>query len=202
MKWPAQAGSNIANIANVAESALSTTRLAELAGVHQTTIIKAIQAGRIHARTTPGGHFRIAPADAAEFLRAMGIDPGPLSRRRVHVLGLVDEPKLAAAIGAAVGRDARFELTLEADPLKAGMLVERLSPEIAVIDTRLLNGHRRDAVAALHAADVRVLALGGDPLDAADAWLELPFSIEEFVYRLRELAEGTRVWKRAKELQA
>ena len=182
----------------MAESALTTTSLAELAGVHQTTIIKAIQAGRITAHTTPGGHFRIAPKDAADFLRTMGIDPGPLSRRRVHVLGLIDEPRLAAAIEAAVRRDGRFELTLETDVLKAGMLVERLSPEIVVLDTRLLNGHRDDAVRALRAADVRVLALGGDPFDGADAWLEVPFSVEEFVHRLRELAEGTRVWKVAR----
>ena len=111
-------------------TALTTTQLAELAGVHQTTILKAIQAGKIKASTTPGGHCRISHEAAVDFLNSMGIDPGPLARRRVRILGLFSEKMLGDAVTSAVEQDGRFEIHRVEDAIELGMMLERLTPEM------------------------------------------------------------------------
>lgn len=181
-------------------SLLTTTRLAELAGVHQTTILKAIQAGRITATTTPGGHFRVSPQAAAEFLESMGIDAGALTRRRVQIVSFADGP-VQDAVQAAVTRDGRFEVTRAGDLLELGVLIERVGPEIVVLDAR--DGWQ-SMLRTLREHDARVLVVGAASADSfeVDAWLAVPFSIEELLVQLRELAEGTRVWKQVAKLGA
>ena len=182
---------------------LTPTGLAELAGVHQTTILKAIQAGKVPATTTPGGHFRISAQAAAEFLQSMGIDPSPLMRRKVQVVAFLGEPAVVDAVRAAVVRDSRFELFESRDLLEMGVLIERLEPEIAVLDTGKFNGDVSVTLKTLRDREVRVLGLGSEADGARfsgfgklapDAWLKTPFTVEAFLHQLRELAEGTRIW--------
>jgi excisionase family DNA binding protein len=170
--------------------ALTTTRLAELAGVHQTTILKAVQAGKIPARKTPGGHFRIEPREAVEFLRSMGIDPGPLTRRKVQVLALVTAPSARERVREALRSDPRFTLVMADDPMEAGILVERHAPDLVVVEADVVRDHLERTLRLLRELDVKVLVL------------EAPVVGTELLARLRELAEGTRVWKRAVELKA
>ncbi len=184
------------------KTALTTTRLAKLAGVHQTTILKAIQAGKIPAMTTPGGHFRITLVAARAFLRSMRIDPGPLLRRKVRVIAMMEDPALRSAFEEATASNARYETWLCTNPLETGMLATELKPEIVVLDTRLLNGNRASTLRALRAIDARVLALTdtmpdpdlGD--DEPGAWLMIPFSNSRLRQTLRRLAGGRRTWRR------
>lgn len=179
---------------------LTTTKLARLAGVHPTTILKAVQSGRIEAHQTPGGHFRIQPEQAERFLSSIGVDPGPLSRRSVRALLVTADGALAEALADGMRRDARFEFEVCADPVAAGIDVERMKPDIVVLDSRLLNGSFAATQKTLWERDILVMGIGETAVPAEpapDAWLQIPFSMEEFLDELRELARGTRVWKRA-----
>lgn len=190
---------------------LTPTGLAELAGVHQTTILKAIQAGKVPATTTPGGHFRISAQAAAEFLQSMGIDPRQLMRHKVQVVAFLGEPDVVDAVRAAVVRDNRFELFESRDLLEMGVLIERLEPEIAVLDTGKFNGDVAATLKTLQDRDVRVLGLGSEAegarlsefgKSAPGAWLKIPFTVEEFLHQLRELVEGTRIWRQLAQRKA
>lgn len=49
---------------------LSTTAAAKRAGVHRTTIYRAVERGRLKATKTPGGHLRIDEDDLKKMSEA------------------------------------------------------------------------------------------------------------------------------------
>lgn len=180
---------------------LSTHALARLAGVNQSTIFRAVRAGKLKASRTPGGHLRIAADEAAEFLYTLGVDAVELTRRRLQVLGVVED---AGALEAAVAGDDRFELSLSPGPLEAGIRLGRDDIDIVVLEVRLFNGSARATIELLHERGIKVLGIGaeaeavdlfgiGGP--GPDAWARNPADALTLRAALRELAEGTRIWK-------
>ena len=70
---------------------LTTTQLADLAGVTQSTILDAIQKKEsVRAIRTPGGHYRISNDEAVRFLKNLGIDPGRLARKTLRILSVTN----------------------------------------------------------------------------------------------------------------
>ena len=80
---------------------LSPRDLSDAFGVSESTIKRWVDAGRIPAARTKGGHRRVTLDDAQAFVRAEGIHP-----RRPDLLGLATAeggPGLPAASGDGTG---------------------------------------------------------------------------------------------------
>lgn len=180
---------------------LTPAQLAKLAGVHPTTILKAIQAGRIEVRNTPGGHHRISTKAAAAFLETLGISPAALQKRKVRVLLITGDEGLARAVTAH--RNGRFEVEVAGHLVAAGVAIGRFNPDIVVADGRMPGLLTPETLAALRPeSKSRVMALAdlSDPAEAmslnVDAWTADPADVEAIYGKIRDLARSTDLWTR------
>lgn len=178
---------------------LTPAQLAKLAGVHPTTILKAIQAGRIEVQNTPGGHHRIARAAAEAFLESLGISTATLHKRKVRVLVITPDADLGRAM--VERRNGRYEVEVADHLMAAGVAIGRFNPDIVVADGRmdgllaaeslaLLRPEPRSKVVAL--ADLSNSTMG----TAVNAWVADPRDVEAIFARVTDLARSTDVWSK------
>src|SRR5258705_12065060 len=110
------------------EKAVFTTfEAAKLCHVSPLSIINWVNAGRLPAFRTPGGHRRIRREDLARFMRENGI-PLPEELRdgsgRSRVLVVDDEPAIRDLFAESLSqRAAPYEVLTGADGSEAGRLV-------------------------------------------------------------------------------
>lgn len=178
---------------------LTPSQLAKLAGVHATTILKAIQDGRIEVHSTPGGHHRISRLMASAFLEALGIPPAALQRRKVRVLLVSADAGLAREVTAR--RDGRFEVEVASQLVSAGVAIGRFNPDIVIADGRVAGLLSPETLACLRAeprskivalADLSRASIGRD----VDAWVSDPLDIDEIHEKIRDLARSTDLRRR------
>lgn len=184
---------------------LTPAQLAKLAGVHPTTILKAIQAGRLAVTTTPGGHHRIERREAVKFLETLGISPATLQRRKTRVLVITGDAELGNEIAAR--RNGRFEVEIADRLVSAGVAIGRFNPDIVVADGRMEGLLTNENIPLLRAEPrSKVLALINEHADLIDpanpvsreinAWVADPRNVDEIYGKIRELARSTEVWER------
>ena len=120
---------------------LSTTEAADLCGVHQTTVIRWIDAGHLSAQRTPGGHRRIEVRDLLTFMRAHHM-PIPQDLRaaseaqsRIRVLVVDDEPRvLRTFVGALEKFPKLFEVEGTSSGVEALLKIGESPPDAVVLD--------------------------------------------------------------------
>ena len=111
----------------------STGQAAKLCAVTPDTVLKWIKRGRLRARRTPGGHYRISREDLDE-LRATvgeGAESGGEETRNVVVFSPGKEEGVALC-GAEFPSDVRVEIVESGYELSA--IVEGFQPDWAIID--------------------------------------------------------------------
>jgi MerR family transcriptional regulator, light-induced transcriptional regulator len=120
---------------------LSTRELAEALGVSESSLKRWVDAGKIAASRTEGGHRRIALAEAVRFIRTSG---APLARP--ELLGM---PEVAVAHDATLdGRERLLDFLLLGDVIGArGWLLARYLGGATIAE--LADGPIRDAMHAL-----------------------------------------------------
>lgn len=117
---------------------LSTRELAEALGVSESSLKRWVDAGRIAASRTEGGHRRITLSEALRFIRETH---APIARPE-----LLDVPEVAAA--RARGEDRLASFLREGDAVGArGWLVGRYLEGATIVE--LADGPIRDSMAAL-----------------------------------------------------
>lgn len=173
----------------MAERYLSTGELAKLCHMTKHTVLAAIASGKLAASTTPGGHHRIHVRDAARFLRVHGLPTGAIESQPRTVL-VVGREELVRQLLQGVLNAEEIATERADSPFQAGMLTERLSPELVVLDAPTkeeVEAAGRALAGASPAARPRLLVLfpsddGKDeaPLReaGADAVLRKPFSVD------------------------
>ncbi len=115
---------------------LSTYKAAQLCNVHLTTIINWVNAGRLKAYTTPGGHRRIKLADLLEFMKKYGI-PGPEGiRSEKRVLVVDDDTEALDELKEAL-RGQGFVLDFATDGFEAGRKVYGDKPDLILLDFKM-----------------------------------------------------------------
>ncbi|TET52102.1 MAG: helix-turn-helix domain-containing protein [Anaerolineales bacterium] len=112
---------------------LTTGQAANYCHVSQATIVNWIKKGELKAYATPGGHYRILPADFLSFLEEYGMPVHSALASRPRLLVLADDP-VAAQLGQALGRDGRFDVLWAQSEFEAGALVERFRPDGVLMD--------------------------------------------------------------------
>lgn len=119
----------------------TTFEAAKLCHVSPLSIINWVNAGRLPAFRTPGGHRRIRREDLVSFMRDSGIPlPDKLKqaagRRRVLVVD--DESSIREALAEHLsGCPGAYEVFTAADGFEAGRLVATIRPDVVLLDLRM-----------------------------------------------------------------
>lgn len=123
------------------KSVFTTFEAAKLCHVSPLSIINWVNAGRLPAFRTPGGHRRIRRDDLARFMRENSI-PLPEELRdgsgRPRVLVVDDEATIREIIAESLARRANpYEVMTAADGFEAGRLVSTFRPDLVLLDLRM-----------------------------------------------------------------
>jgi len=152
------------------EKAVFTTfEAAKLCHVSPLSIINWVNAGRLPAFRTPGGHRRIRREDLVRFMRENGI-PIPEDLRegsgRTRVLVVDDEASIREVLAEHLSTRAHpYEIMTAADGFEAGRLVVTFRPDAVLLDLRMpgLDGFQvcRTIKADPETATTTVIAMTG-----------------------------------------
>ncbi len=152
------------------EKAVFTTfEAAKLCHVSPLSIINWVNAGRLPAFRTPGGHRRIRREDLGRFMRENGI-PLPEELRdgsgRKRVLVVDDDVAIREILSESLGRRATpYDVMTAADGFEAGRLVATFRPDVVLLDLRMpgLDGFQvcRTIKGDVEAAATIVIAMTG-----------------------------------------
>jgi excisionase family DNA binding protein len=123
------------------KAVFTTFEAAKLCHVSPLSIINWVNAGRITAFRTPGGHRRIRREDLARFMRENGI-PLPEELRdgtgRSRVLVVDDETAIRDIFAESLShRSSAYEVMTAADGFEAGRLVATFRPDVVLLDLRM-----------------------------------------------------------------
>lgn len=123
------------------KSVFTTFETAKLCHVSPLSIINWVNAGRLPAFRTPGGHRRIRREDLIRFMRENGI-PLPEELRegsgRPKVLVVDDEASIRDVMAEHLTTRANpYEVLTAADGFEAGRLVATFRPDVVLLDLRM-----------------------------------------------------------------
>lgn len=168
---------------------LSTGELAKLCHMTKHTVLAAIASGKLAASTTPGGHHRIHARDAVRFLRMHGLPTDALESRPQTVLVMSREDVVQQLLQSVLSAEA-IATERAHSGFEAGMLTERLRPEVVVLDAPTVAeaeavGRGLKGASGTGRPRLLVLSSSEDGRDeaallaaGADAVLRKPFNVE------------------------
>lgn len=123
------------------KTVFTTFEAAKLCHVSPLSIINWVNAGRLPAFRTPGGHRRIRREDLVRFMRENGIPiPDDLKEGsgRPCVLVVDDEASIREVIAEHLAtRSPAYEVLTAADGFEAGRLVVTFRPDVVLLDLRM-----------------------------------------------------------------
>ena len=120
------------------KAVFTTGEAAEVCRLSQQTIIRCFDNGQLEGFRVPGSKFRRIPrASLLKFMTDNGIPMDALGGGLIRVLVVDDEPEILKLFEMALGSDSRFEVTTIGTGYEAGMLTQRLRPDVVVLDLRL-----------------------------------------------------------------
>jgi excisionase family DNA binding protein len=123
------------------KAVFTTFEAAKLCHVSPLSIINWVNAGRLPAFRTPGGHRRIRREDLLLFMRDNGL-PIPEEMQegsgRRKVLIVDDEPSIRELLSEHLStRTSPYEVSTAADGFEAGRLVATFRPDVVLLDLRM-----------------------------------------------------------------
>ncbi len=182
-------------------SFLTTHQTSRLLGVSLPTIVNWIEAGRLSAHRTPGGHRRIAREELIRFSRAFSypLPDGftqPTGPARVLIIDA--DRDLGEMIRDYLLMQESFEVRIATGLFESGYLIGSFRPDVVLLDLGLpgLDAHgvlrtireSEDSLSPLIFAVVSVRNLRNDRLlGSFDGQLEKPIRLEIHLNHLREL---------------
>lgn len=123
------------------KSVFTTFETAKLCHVSPLSIINWVNAGRLPAFRTPGGHRRIRREDLVRFMRESGI-PMPEELRegsgKTKVLVVDDEASIREVLAEHLStRVNSYEVLTAQDGFEAGRLVATCRPDVVLLDLKM-----------------------------------------------------------------
>lgn len=123
------------------KSVFTTFETAKLCHVSPLSIINWVNAGRLPAFRTPGGHRRIRREDLIRFMQENGIplaDELKEGSGRPKVLVVDDEAPIREVMSEHLSTRSRpYEVLTAADGFEAGRLVATYRPEVVLLDLKM-----------------------------------------------------------------
>jgi two-component system OmpR family response regulator len=178
---------------------LSTGQLARLCDVTKHTVLAAIDKGAVRASRTPGGHNRIHINEAKSFLEKHGVPVSRLAGVMPAILVVDDDTDLLTLIRRALA-DGAFLVELAACGYDAGVLAERLRPQLIVLDVllpdidgRVICRQIKNNPVTAHTRVLAITGLKGPEAERSiaeagfDDYLCKPFSVADLKARITAL---------------
>ena len=186
----------------------STFEVAKMLELSPGTVANWVDAGRLRAFTTLGGHRRIKAEDLKTFLEENKMPvPGELSKRMSgakKILIVEDDVKLQKLIERFF-RDARknWEVFTATDGFQAGSLVGSEKPDVVLLDIMLpdFNGFKVCEIIKASNKHTLVIAVTGYDSEeikakilaaGADDYFVKPFKFEQLIARIEAWGGGSR----------
>ena len=153
----------------MSKSVFTTFETAKICHVSPLSIINWVNAGRLPAFRTPGGHRRIRRDDLIRFMKDNGIPlPDELQEGsgKSRVLIVDDDAAIRDLLAEHFKeRTPSYDVSVAADGFEAGRLVATYRPDVVVLDLRMpgLDGFQicRTIKAAPESSGTTVIAMTG-----------------------------------------
>jgi two-component system, OmpR family, response regulator len=188
--------------ANVRHKAVYTTGdAAEICKLSQQTIIRCFDDGKIGGFRVPGSKFRRIPYDELlKFMKAHSLPTDGLENSKISVLVVDDEKEIVEIFVDALSGDGRFEVATAQSGYQAGIMTEKLQPDVVILDFKLQDINGTEVCKTIRAnpdlARTRILIISGVASPAeidelkkagADDYIRKPFNIATVVERIMKL---------------
>ena len=123
-------------------SVFTVNQVGELLQVSPQTIVNWIEAGKLEAYKTPGGHRRIKKSDLEAFVKqhdmpvfGLPSDPDEGDKKMKKILVVDDDQVIVATITAGLEEDPHeYEVISAADGFEAGIQVSHFKPDVLILD--------------------------------------------------------------------
>lgn len=186
------------------KSVYTTGEAAEICRLSQQTIIRCFDHGQLTGFRVPGSKFRRIPHDAlVTFMDANGIPKDGLMDEAICVLVVDDDPLIVELFADALTVDGRFKVHTAGTGFDAGMMTEKLHPDVVVLDYMLpdINGNlvcqRIRANPELAATKILIISGMVNPAEVetlkkagADDFIKKPFNVELVKERILALVKS------------
>lgn len=183
------------------ERVITTFDAAKILSVDISTVINWINAGKLAAYKTPGGHRRIKLSDLRDFAEKYSLpqaeeivkmiaDTGASSvRSPLKVLVVDDDEGVLHFVATAVEHIIKnVSVAVASDGLEAGEKIAEFRPDVLILDVKLPGIDGFEVLRRLKKRSMKILAISAFPSDetrrkilaaGADAFLVKPFNITE-----------------------
>ena len=185
----------------------TTYEIAKLCNADITTIKNWINAEKLKAYKTPGGHRRVKREDLMEFLQKYELPiPSQIKDDKLTILIVDDDRNIVNIITRAIKKQV-WNIRIESayDGYEAGIKVATTFPGLAILDNELpgIDGYKvmQDIKANKKLKGIKILAITGKDIPetkdkflsgGADAFLGKPFQIEELIATVAKLLDLSR----------
>ncbi|HUS91309.1 MAG TPA: response regulator [Phycisphaerae bacterium] len=182
----------------------TTGEAAVVCKLSQQTIIRCFDSGQLEGFRVPGSRFRRIPRDKlVKFMRDNNIPMDGLEDDTIRVLIVDDDEQILELFVDVLESDGRFEVATAQNGYDAGILTQKMRPNIVVLDYMLpdINGDRvcRTIRQDPELSRTKVLVISGmaNPAEVeavlaagADDFIKKPFNIEGVIERMVKLVGG------------
>ena len=143
----------------------STGDVAKICGVTINTVVKWFEAGELEGRrTSRTGARRITRKSLFSFLKRQGFPPETAARERFRIIVVDDDKAAISLFRRSFRNDSGYMVNTTSSSFEAGLLAERLKPNVVFVDVNLksietmeLAKHLRDVA---NGQDMLVVAVG------------------------------------------
>ncbi len=154
-------------------SVFTVNQASELLQVSPQTIVNWIEAGKLEAYKTPGGHRRIKKPDLEAFVKRHGLpvfglpsDPDEEGRKMKKILVVDDDQVIVETITAGLEEDPHaYEVITAADGFEAGLQVSHFKPDLLILDIMMpdIDGYEvcRKLKSSEETKHIRIIVLSG-----------------------------------------
>jgi excisionase family DNA binding protein len=151
----------------------TVNQVSELLQVSPQTIVNWIEAGKLEAYKTPGGHRRIKKDDLEAFVKQHGMPvfgppPGAEeeAKKMKKILVIDDDQVIVETITAALEEDPHgYEVITAADGFEAGIQVNHFKPDVLILDIMMpdIDGYEvcRKLKSSEETKHIKIIVLSG-----------------------------------------
>jgi len=154
-------------------SVFTVNQVGELLQVSPQTIVNWIEAGKLEAYKTPGGHRRIKKSDLEAFVKqhdmpvfGLPSDPDEGDKKMKKILVIDDDQVIVATITAGLEEDPHeYEVISAADGFEAGIQVSHFKPDVLILDIMMpdIDGYEvcRKLKSSEETKHIKIIVLSG-----------------------------------------